>query len=67
MADYLDAALYFEDRAGRTWNPADRARFIVAARKYRMMAIAARFLAEMPKRPPAPSERRRRQARAAAG
>jgi hypothetical protein len=58
MPDYLDTALYFEDRARRTWNPADRAQFIVAARKYRMMAIAGRFIAEMPKRPPAPSVRR---------
>ena len=39
MPDFLDAALYFEDRARRSWNPAHRVRFIVAARKYRALAI----------------------------
>jgi hypothetical protein len=61
MLDYLDTALYIEDRARRTWNPADRARFVVAARKDRMLAIAdaGRFITEMPKRPPAASVRAR--------
>jgi hypothetical protein len=58
--DYLAATLHFAVRAGRL-NDSERARFFAVARRYQTLAIAEgkRFVGDMPKRPAAPSVRRR--------
>ena len=59
--DYLAATLHFAVRAGRFLNDSERARFFAVARRYQTLAIAEgrRFVGDMPKRPAAPSVRRR--------
>jgi hypothetical protein len=63
--DYLAAALHFFARGRRFLNDSERARFYAVARRYQTLAIAEgkRFVRDMPKRPPAPSVRRRVAAR----
>ena len=59
--DHLATAVYFANRAKRARSLDERARLGAIAKRYRVLAIieGRRFILQTPKRPPAPSVRRR--------
>jgi hypothetical protein len=61
MRDHVDAARHFEALADKEAQPAACRIFLATARSFLWLAIAdgRRFVREMPKRPAAPSVRRR--------
>jgi hypothetical protein len=56
---HLKTAEYFEDRARRSSYQGDRDRFLELAQNHREIAAGTRLETELPKRPPAPSVKRR--------
>jgi hypothetical protein len=61
VSDHLDTALYFEELAECETRPAERQRLLATAGEFRWLAIddGRQFVRAIPKRPPAPSVRRR--------